>query len=279
MNVATVPHRSPFRYAGGKTWFVPYFREWMRQRGRKVECLVEPFAGGATVALTAVFEGWAERAVLIECDEQVGAVWRTLLSDKAAELIDRVRSFSVTEETVRNELAILPSTLEAFAFQTIVRNRVNRGGILAPGTGILKQGEAGRGLQSRWYPETLARRMQAIYERRKQFCFLEGDGLSYLKENTTAKNTVFFLDPPYTAGGKKAGNRLYKYSVVDHAELFSTAASLSGDFLMTYDDAVEVRDLAARFDFCVQTISMKNTHHARLNELVIEQKLNKIHGR
>ena len=29
INVATIPMRSPFRYAGGKTWFVPYIRKWL----------------------------------------------------------------------------------------------------------------------------------------------------------------------------------------------------------------------------------------------------------
>ena len=30
VNVASVPQRSPFRYPGGKTSFVPYLRDWLR---------------------------------------------------------------------------------------------------------------------------------------------------------------------------------------------------------------------------------------------------------
>ena len=55
VNVATVPQRSPLRYPGGKTWLVPHIREWLRQTTPDI--IIEPFAGGAIVSLTAVREG------------------------------------------------------------------------------------------------------------------------------------------------------------------------------------------------------------------------------
>src|SRR5712671_8236811 len=56
INVSAVPHRSPFRYPGGKTWLVPYVRQWLSSRAPKPEELIEPFAGGAIVGLTVAFE-------------------------------------------------------------------------------------------------------------------------------------------------------------------------------------------------------------------------------
>jgi len=29
---SSVPQRSPFRYPGGKTWLVPYIRDWFRSK-------------------------------------------------------------------------------------------------------------------------------------------------------------------------------------------------------------------------------------------------------
>lgn len=86
-------------------------------------------------------------------------------------------------------------------------------------------------------------------------------------------DTVFFIDPPYTAGGKRAGSRLYTHSLIDHAALFRVAASLSGDFLMTYDNAEELHDLADQYGFDTLLISMKNTHHAKMQELLIGRDL------
>jgi len=53
VNVSSIPQRSPFRYPGGKTWFVPIVRQWLRSLDKKPKLLIEPFAGGAIVGLTA----------------------------------------------------------------------------------------------------------------------------------------------------------------------------------------------------------------------------------
>jgi len=51
--------------------------------------------------------------------------------------------------------------------------------------------------------------------------------------------------------------------------LFRLADRLAGDFLMTYDDAQDVRDLAHQHNFDVQVVAMKSTHHAKMTELLI----------
>ncbi|MCC6167160.1 MAG: DNA adenine methylase, partial [Caldilineaceae bacterium] len=56
-------------------------------------------------------------------------------------------------------------------------------------------------------------------------------------------------------------------------ELFRIAATFAGDFLMTYDDAEELRDLAAQHGFDTELVAMKNTHHAEMTELLIGRNL------
>ena len=80
VNVASVPKRSPFRYPGGKTWLVPRVRQWLRSLDARPSMLVEPFAGGGIISLTAVFEDLAEHAVLVELDRDVAAVWQIILA-------------------------------------------------------------------------------------------------------------------------------------------------------------------------------------------------------
>ena len=70
VNVASVPQRSPFRYPGGKTWLIPVIRKWLRACAYPVRELIEPFAGGGVVSLTAVFENLAETATMVELDEE-----------------------------------------------------------------------------------------------------------------------------------------------------------------------------------------------------------------
>lgn len=274
VNVASVPQRSPFRYPGGKTWLIPRLRQWLRHLPAQPTELVEPFAGGGIVSLTAAFEGLACRVTMVERDEQVAAVWHTVLNGSSDWLVEKIVTFEPTPEAVRAELQKTCQGVAETAFQTILKNRVNHGGILAPGSGLLKQGENGKGIASRWYPETLRKRILDIQRVRDRIRFIEGDGLTTLRENAHRADCAFFIDPPYTAAGKKAGRRLYTYCELDHEELFRVAATLRGDFLMTYDNAEGVHDLARAHGFDARAIPMKNTHHAEMTELLIGRDLN-----
>ena len=158
-------------------------------------------------------------------------------------------------------------------FQTILKNRTAHGGILAEGAGVLKNGENGKGILSRWYPQTIAKRITNIELVAKHLEFIHGDAFDVLARFQKDSNAVFFIDPPYTAGGKSAGSRLYTHSVIDHDKLFSLCEKLRGDFLMTYDNADEVISLAEKHGFETKPVAMKNTHHAEMNELLIGRNL------
>jgi DNA adenine methylase len=273
VNVASVPQRSPFRYPGGKTWLVPRLRQWFGSLPTRPRTYVEPFVRGGILSLTVAFERLADRVVMVELDRQVAAVWQTLLSEDAAWLADRIISFDMTAEAVEAELSRVDVGTRDTAFQTILRNRVNHGGILAPGTGVLKYGENGKGLRSRWYPETLRRRILDITGVSERVRLIQGDGLAVLRQHAPDPNAVYLIDPPYTAAGKKAGSRLYTHNELDHEELFRVAGTLTGDFLMTYDNADGVRELAEWQGFDMHPVAMKNTHHAEMNELLIGRDL------
>src|SRR5690606_13772230 len=163
INVASVTHRSPFRYPGGKTWLVPRIKTWLKSLDNKPVEFIESFAGGGIVGLTVAFEGLAQHVTLVELDKQVAAVWQTIIENgEGPWLADRIRFFDLTPENVDELLLKIDVPLRELAFQTIVKNRIKRGGILAHGAGRIKYGENGRGIASRWYPETLRKRILDI---------------------------------------------------------------------------------------------------------------------
>lgn len=273
VNVASIPQRSPFRYPGGKTWFVPTFRAWIRTLPSKPKVLVEPFAGGGIITLTALFEKLVGRAVMVELDEDVAAVWITVVEGNAKWLAKRILEFDLTKESVIAEISRSAVDVKERAFQTILKNRTFHGGILAEGSGLLKYGENGKGIRSRWYPNTLARRFLDLDTIADRIEFRQKDGLDVIGQYSEQKDVVFFIDPPYTAGGKKAGKRLYRYCDLDHERLFAACEAVKGDFLMTYDNAGEVRSMARAHGFQMRLIPMNNTHHATMEELVIAKEL------
>lgn len=269
INVASVPQRSPFRYPGGKTWLVPYIRDWLRNKSAPPSRLIEPFAGGAIVSLTAAFEGLARHVVFAELDAAVASVWRVVLNGQAEWLAQQILRFDLTPENVRMVLGQNSVELREKAFQTILRNRVQRGGILADGAGLVKTGENGRGLNSRWYPQTLARRIREINQQKDRMTFVEGNGFDLIDEHKADADAAYYIDPPYTL----AARRLYKVWLIDHSRLFAAMAGCRGDFLMSYDNTAEIAALARKHGFESRPIAMKNTHHAKMTELLIGKDL------
>jgi len=271
VNVASVPQRSPFRYPGGKTWLIPIFRRWLASLRFKPLYLVEPFAGGGTIGLTALCENLSDKVLLVELDKEIAAVWRTIADGDGEWLARRILDFHLTTENVLSELNIRRKSTRELAFQTILKNRTYHGGILAEGSGLLKYGENGKGIASRWYPVTLAKRIRNLSLVQHRLEFIEGDGFEVLRRFEQRSDVVFFIDPPYTAGGKKAGSRLYNHYDVDHSLLFKACSQLCGSFLLTYDNAEEVKNLARHHSFEMKSVSMKNTHHANLTELLVSK--------
>lgn len=235
--------------------------------------LIEPFVGGGIISLTAVFEHLANNVVMAEIDDEVAAVWQTIVDGDAPWLAKRILDFDLNPDSVAYELSLQYTTVRDMAFQTILKNRTFHGGILAKGAGLLKKGENGKGIASRWYPGTLARRLMDIHEISSHIDFHQADGLELIRKYSASKNACFFIDPPYTAGGKKAGKRLYRFCDIDHELLFSLCKSIKGDFLITYDNSDEVRNMAQKHGFDMKLIPMKNTHHAEMKELVIGKDL------
>jgi len=263
INVASVPQRSPFRYPGGKTWLIPTVRQWLKQS--KAKQLIEPFAGGGIVSLTAAFEKLAEKIVMIEKDEEVAAVWEIILNGQNQWLAEKIFSFELTHENINKELNRDNKELRDIAFCTILKNRVFHGGILAKGSGLIKNGENGKGISSRWYPKTLRDRITSINYIKDKVDFITGDAFNAIEIRLQDKDTFFFIDPPYTI----AGRRLYTHFEIDHEQLFSLTSQIKGKYMLTYDDTPEIRKLADKYHLAYKTIPMKTTHHLEKNEIII----------
>lgn len=265
VNVASVPQRSPFRYPGGKTWLIPIARKWFSSASDNAE-LIEPFAGGGIISLTAAAENYFNHIIMTELDEDVAAVWETIFSEKDHDwLSNKILNFIVTPENINEvELHANEGTKER-AFSTIVRNRTNHGGILAKGSGKIKTGEGGKGLSSRWYPETLVRRITEANKLRDKIQFINEDAFNIMRQQQNNSNAYFFIDPPYTI----AGRRLYNLFDVDHRQIFEIISKLQGHFLLTYDDTTEIRNFAEEFSLSYKTIPMQTTHLIKKEELLI----------
>lgn len=263
-NVAQVPQYSPLRYPGGKSRWYPFVKRWLLSKSDD-SILIEPFAGGSSMGLAAGIEELVGKVILVEENEDVGAFWKTVF-EKPDWLAKKVQNFEVSRENVEQVFSKEGVGDYERGFLLLLHNRMSRGGITADGGGLMKNGEKGKGLQSRWYPDTLAQRIQTIAEHRDRFEFVWGDGIEVMKEHLNNEAASFFVDPPYTV----AGERLYDNSEVDHKGLFELLSRVEGDFLATYDDAGQIRKFADYHGFQTEEILMSTTHHEKKFELLID---------
>ena len=273
VNVAQVPQRSPLRYPGGKTWLVPHIRAWLAAI-EAPQLLIEPFAGGGITSLTAVMENLVPHCLMVEMDQDVAAFWVAALHN-TDQLIGRIDEFTPTRDNIDDLEHQRLRTVTDRGFRTLVMNRTRRGGILAKGAAVFRTGENGKGITSRWYPDTIKQRLTAISDHAALIDFLAADGMTILEQKLVEGlpvGTAVFADPPYTAAGKRAGRRLYTHNSVDHPRLFDILAQLEAqgcEIMATYDESSEILDLVDQYGFHAVRVVMKNTHHNHLPELVI----------
>lgn len=93
---------------------------------------------------------------MVELDEELAAVWEIILNGKNEWLANKILNFNLSHENIHKELSNPNKETHDLAFCTILKNRVFHGGIIAKGSGMLKNGENGKGIASRWYAKTLA---------------------------------------------------------------------------------------------------------------------------
>lgn len=270
-NVSSVPQRSPLRYPGGKTWLIPHIRMWISLIEPRPRVLLEPFCGGAIVTLTAIMENLVERCLMAELDLDIADFWYTVLRHGPA-MQKRIMDFKPTTDAVVQLKSSDPLYVTERGFRSLVLNRTQRQGILAPGSSHLRLGENGKGLFSRWYPETISRRIGDIFQVSNKIEFFHSDGMDLLSRWSCVKDAVAFIDPPYTAGKKSAGKRLYRHHEIDHEKLFRILGDGSIDFMMTYDHVPEIIDLVNQHGFSAIKVSMDRVHRDLPPELVITRK-------
>ena len=270
-NISQVPKRSPLRYPGGKTWMTPLLRLWLKSIDIESKKFIEPFAGGASASLLAVDEKLCDQAYFAELDPKVAKLWKCILSEEGPLLADSIVEFKLNKKNVKTILGPQRGRWSdrKKALAVIVQNRTQRGGIMAPGAGRLKEGENGNGLKSRWYPETLSKRIKHIHSLNPKLHFTAGDGFTILEKFSKDPNAIAFVDPPYYV----AAERLYACWKMDHKHLFTTLSNFQGNFLLAYDDAPEIREWVKEFKFQAVEVAMKTTNHAKKNELIISRNL------
>ena len=239
--------KSPLRYPGGKVKLYPFMEQLIRQNTVNPPIYVEPFAGGAGLALELLFNDNVERIMINDLDPAIYSFWYSITSEETFHLfINRVNEvdININEWKIQKDIYMhqdIHNKLE-LGFATFFLNRCNRSGILKAGPiGGQKQNGNYR-IDCRFNKDRLIPLLRKIYDNRNRIDVTNlnaKDFIEYIDVNYD--NLFIYLDPPYV----DKGYQLYKNSFTkeDHVSLSKTIKGLKNKWFVTYDNTELIKEL------------------------------------
>ncbi|WAC11901.1 DNA adenine methylase [Dyadobacter pollutisoli] len=239
-------NRTPLRYPGGKQKLTPFIVEIL-------ECnsidghYVEPFAGGAGVALELLLSRRIKNIHLNDSDIRIYAFWHTV-KHHSDELCRRISaaSLDVNEWKFRREIVKNPSDFDLFevGFSTFYLNRVNRSGVLNAGLigGVNQNGNYK--MDARFSRNDLIRRIELIGIHADGLNISNLDAEEYITKYIPElpENCLIYLDPPYYNKAKDL--YLNSYSKDDHARIAECIQTeIHHRWILSYDSVPTIADL------------------------------------
>ncbi len=240
-------YRTPLRYPGGKQRLAPFIVEILDANDAVGWDYVEPYAGGAGVAMELLLDDKVGHVYLNDSSVHLYAFWKTILTDPDG-FCKRVSRASLTIDHWKRHREIVRHPhehgLNDLAFSTFYLNRCNRSGVLTAGViGGLAQRGRWR-MDARFSRNELMRRIEAIALRGHQITVTNLDAEEFMlkRVNKLAPHTLVYCDPPYFQGA----DRLYLNAYVpsDHIRLAQIIQrKLRRPWLVSYDDRPEILSL------------------------------------
>lgn len=238
---------SPLRYPGGKNKlakFVALVCEKNDINGH----YIEPYAGGASVALHLLINGYVKEITINDLDRAIHAFWYSVLND-SEKFCNKIRTTDVTIKNWKKFKEIHKNkdkeTLFDLGFAAFFLNRTNHSGVIDGGIigGIEQKGTYK--IDCRFNKEDLIERIRLIAKHRNSINLYNLDALKLIdkiQKEREGKNTIFYFDPPYYLKGPSLYMNHYKY--YDHKEVSEKIQKIQNTrWIVSYDNTPEIKKL------------------------------------
>lgn len=235
-----MPFYTPLRYPGGKRRLSAVVMRLLEENGLKDVDYVEPYAGGAAIALALLLEEYASTIHINDLSRPVYAFWHSVLNDTEG-MCHQIANVQVTMEEWHRQRAVYDkrdsADLRELGFATFFLNRTNRSGIIAGGVIGGKHQTGDWPIDARFTKTELIHRIRRIGRSRSRIKLYQSDALEFTNQvlPTLGPNAFVFYDPPYIEKG--TGLYLNDYDLDDHRQLADTVSRLEQSWVVTYDYA------------------------------------------
>lgn len=242
---------SPLRYPGGKAKLADFVARTCKKNDVKGH-YIEPYAGGAAVALHLLIGGYVSKITINDKDRSIYAFWYSVLNH-TDELCDLVSKTRINIKNWRKQKAVQKrkktADLLTLGFSTFFLNRTNRSGIIDGGPiGGYKQ-EGKYKLACRFNKKELIKRIKKIAANKEKIRVRNLTAttlVEQLKKSSHRSKKIFYFDPPYFLKGESL--YLNAYEPKDHAKVARIISSIKdAHWIVTYDNTAVINELYARF--------------------------------
>lgn len=235
---------SPLRYPGGKHKLYKYVAELVRINN--CDTYIEPFCGGAAVALELLFEGIVRDVIINDYDYSIFCFWDSILN-RTEEFVQLVEHVEVNlaewyrQKEVRGNIDA--HTPLEIGFSTFFLNRTNRSGIIdkaGPIGGLTQQGNYL--IDCRFNKPRLISQIRRIADQRDHIKIYNLEALDFIESVILKKRKAFiFFDPPYYGKGPGLYTNFYTHG--DHVNLANAILNKLGNrkWIVTYDNLNAVK--------------------------------------
>lgn len=264
---------SPLRYPGGKSKIAPLIRLIIEKAGGSEITYIEPFAGGAGVALSLLIEGAVKQIIINDYDKAIYSFWRAL-KESPQELIDLIDQTPLTIDEWKRQKNIYCTQNKKYSvelgFAAFYLNRTNRSGILRAGP-IGGYDQTGNyGMDARYNRDALIDRIQKIAKYKSQIVVYNKEIRSFISNVIPKYQTdaFVFFDPPYYENGQ----RLYKnfFSPTDHSDIADKIINgVNCPWVITYDDVPELREIYSGFAQRHYNLNYSAANKGKGSEIII----------
>ena len=238
---------SPLRYPGGKGKLVGYFKQLIKENSLNGGVYVEPYVGGASIALSLLIEGYASKVIINDKDKSIFAFWYSVLNH-SEELCKKIRETPISLEVWEKQKQVQKQKenidLLTLGFSTFFLNRTNRSGILGAGAIGGKSQKGKWKIDARFNKEELINRIKKISLYKSKISLYNIDAVELVKKlkNRLPSKTLIYLDPPYYNKGKEL--YLNYYLDQDHKNIAEEINKTKKQkWIITYDDAKLIKKL------------------------------------
>ena len=235
MPSAAARYLSPLRYPGGKGRLAAFVGQLMQAQPGRPTRYIEPFAGGAGVALRLLFDEYVDEVVLNDLNRGIAAFWRSVFGDTDA-LRERVNACHLTiEEWHRQREIYVCGTADDLdlGFATFYLNRTNRSGILnaRPIGGLAQTGQWR--MNARFDRAKLTQRLRVLSRYASRVTVCDENGTDLIERVLKDRGCFIYADPPYLV----QGDDLYLDTLdwTDHRRLARVLREGHTGWFLTYD--------------------------------------------